>query len=272
MDGGCSRFGSDVGHCMARTLFAALFLLVPSSRALAACEGAVLTSTRPTLDVDGLTRSFIVRIPPAYDGRTRVPLVFAFHPFGTNGDYMASRAPISRVWREAISIYPTGAPRPGSGAAPAWQSGAGDAGDRDLHFFDAMLAWAREHACIDPQRVFVFGYSNGAGFAYLLACERPSAIAGLAIASGRLGCHPPQPKRVIINHGSFDATISYNEALRAAAAWSSINGCAAPPKPVADGCATASRCGAGPVTLCTYAGGHEYHAAFTETAVDFLKP
>lgn len=253
-----------------RLAIAAVFLLVPSSRALAACDGAASTSTRVTLDVDGLTRSFIVRMPAAYDGRTPSPLVFGFHPFGMNGDYMASRVPISRVWREAIVIYPTGVPRPRSGGGPAWQAAAGDLGDRDLHFFDAMLAWGREHACIDPQRVFVLGYSNGAGFAYLLACERASSIAGVAIASGRLGCRPPQPKPVVINHGSFDSTISYDEAVRAAAAWSSVNGCAAPPKPVADGCAMASRCAA-PVTLCTYAGGHEYHSSFTETAVDFLK-
>jgi polyhydroxybutyrate depolymerase len=243
----------------------------PVAHAYAACDGTPSASSRQTIVVDGLTRQFIVRAPARADGRTPAALVFAFHPFGMNGDYMAARVPIAREWRDAVTIYPTGALRPGSGASPAWQNLSGELGDRDLHFFDAMLAWAKEHLCVDEHRVFAMGYSNGAGFAYLLACERASTISGLAIASGRLPCSPARPTPVIINHGARDSTIAYDEARRAARAWSTVNGCAAPPTPTPGACAAASSCASAPVTLCTYAGGHEYHFPFTATLVDFLR-
>ncbi len=261
---------ANVLERVARALGACVCVFAAAAPAFGACDGAALSSTRSTLTVDGTARSFIVRVPATYDGRTPAPVVFGFHPFGMNGDYMASRVPVSRSWREAIAIYPTGAPRPGSGGAPAWQNAAGEMGDRDLHFFDAMLAWIRERACVDAQRVFVFGYSNGAGLAYLLACERPSAIAGLAIASGRLGCRPATSKRVIISHGSLDTTIPYDQAIRAAAEWATVNGCTAPPAPVPNGCALATSCASAPVTLCTYPGGHEYNSPFTAAATEFL--
>lgn len=241
------------------------------SPASAACDGTPASSSRQTIVVDGLTRQFIVRAPASSDGRAPAPLVFAFHPFGMNGDYMASRVPIAREWRDAVVLYPSGAFRPGSGAAPAWQNASGELGDRDLHFFDAMLAWAKAHLCVDDHRVFAMGYSNGAAFAYLLACERASTIAGLAIASGRLPCDPSRPARVIINHGSRDTTISYGEALSAARTWSMVNGCTAPPAPAPNGCAVAASCASAPVTLCTYPGGHEYHFPFTAALVDFLR-
>jgi polyhydroxybutyrate depolymerase len=250
---------------------AAAIVLAAVSPAAAACDGTPLASSRPTITVDGMPRTFIVRAPAAADGRTPAPLVFAFHPFGMNGDYMASRVPVARVWPEAVVIYPTGAPQPGAGGGPSWQTAPGALGDRDLHFFDAMLAWAQQHGCVDSKRVFAFGYSNGAGFAYLLACERGDVLAGLAIASGSLRCQPARPMPVIINHGLRDSTIPPYNAGTAAATWSTTNRCSAAPTGGRPGCSAATACASAPVTMCSYDGGHEYDSSFTATAVEFLK-
>ena len=241
-------------------------LVACASPASAASDGAPFPPSRQTLTVDGIARSFAVRAPAAYDGRRAAPVVFAFHPFGMNAEYMATRVPLARSWRQAIVVYPNG-----SGQPQSWQTTTGERGDRDLHFFDAMLSWVREHACVDAHGVYAVGYSNGAGFAYLLACERAASIAGLGIASGRLECKPSQPAPVVINHGTADGTIPYDAALDAATTWAAVNGCKAPPPPVPEGCAVARSCSFAPVTLCTYAGGHEYNSSFTATAVDFLK-
>src|SRR6185295_4615348 len=98
---------------------------------------------------------------------------------------------------------------------------------------------------------FVMGYSNGAGFASVLACQRADLIAGVAIASGRLACQPALPKPTILGHGLTDATIPYANGLEAAAAWSSRNSCKAPPKSGAPGCFAADSCSSAPLTLCT---------------------
>jgi len=132
-----------------------------------------MTSGTRTIAVDASMRTFIVRAPASADGRTPLSVVFAFHPFGTNAQYMAGRAPISSNWRDALVVFPNGTSRPGF----AWQGGAGDLEDRDLRFFDAMLAWLATNGYIDERRIFVLGYSNGARLAYLIACVRGDRIA-----------------------------------------------------------------------------------------------
>ena len=244
--------------------------IVAPANARASCDGTAVTSGTRTIAVDDLMRSFIVRAPASADGRTPLPVVFAFHPFGTDARYMASRVPVSSSWRDAIVVYPNGTPRPGSGPGFAWQGRAGDIEDRDLRFFDAMLAWLATNGCIDERRVFVLGYSNGAGLAYLIACERSDRIAAVAIVSGRMGCAPNRAKPAIISHGVADATIGYAQAVEAAGMWAAKNACQGPPAPARSaGCVAASGCAA-PVTLCTHPGGHEYDASFTPTAVEFF--
>ena len=147
------------------TIIVAAVLFAAPATSWAACDGAPVTSGSRTIAVDALMRTFVIRVPSSSDGRTPAPVVFALHPFGTNAQYMASRAPIALTWREAIVIYPNGTPRAGTGPGFAWQGRSGELEDRDLRFFDAMLTWLATNACIDETRVFVLGYSNGAGLA-----------------------------------------------------------------------------------------------------------
>jgi polyhydroxybutyrate depolymerase len=247
----------------------ALFTPVQSAQAM--CDGDTSAVGPETIEVGGLNRLFVVRTSSGVDGRTPAPVVLVFHPYGTNAQYMESRVS-TRLWPGSIMVYPEGASRPGSGYAPSWQGRQGELGDRDLQFFDAMIAWLKEHQCIDSKGVFVFGYSNGAGLAALLACERTDQIAGAAIASGRLGCTPTAARPIAITHGLRDASISYEEGVRTALAWTKVNGCKAPPKSGAPGCFDASGCGASaPVLMCTSAGGHEYSSAFTKPALELFQ-
>ena len=229
---------------------------------------------KPPQPVGTFTRPFTVRLPAAYDARTPAPLIFLFHPGGMNAQYMQGRVPVALVWPEAIAVYPNAMPRLGGGAGgfqPAWQNRPGDLDDRDVAYFDAMLDWLRANHCFDKTRVFVMGYSNGAGLSSVLACERATAIAGVAIASGNLSCTLPEPRPIILNHGLRDTTIPYQRGVEAAAAWATRNGCSAPPKSGMPGCFAAESCSAAPVVLCTFDGGHEYNEPFTKTFADFLR-
>jgi polyhydroxybutyrate depolymerase len=225
------------------------------------------------LKVGEAMRTFVVRAPKG-DVRTPAPVVFLFHPFGMNTQYMQGRVPIPRAWPEAIAVYGQGLPRFGAGAVslqPSWQTRAGEMDDRDLAYFDAMLDWVRKNHCVDDTRVFVMGYSNGANFTSVLACERASAIAGVAIASGSLSCTLQAAKPVILSHGLSDPTIRYDRAIEAAKAWTARNGCSAPPRTGAIGCFMAQACSSAPVTLCSYDGGHEFNEPFTRTLTEFFK-
>jgi polyhydroxybutyrate depolymerase len=261
---------------MSRALLLWLLVLVPGVQraAAATCTGTPGASGTIELKMGALTRSFVVRVPATYDGRTSGPLIFLFHPFGMNAQYMQGRVQIPRIWPEAIAVYPNGMPRLGAGAGglqPAWQTRPGELDDRDLVFFDAMLDWLRANHCFDEKRVFVMGYSNGAGLASVLACERAGVLAGVAIASGSLACEPAEPRPVILSHGLRDRTIEYERAVESARAWALRDGCSAPPKSGTPGCFQADSCSAAPVTLCSYDGGHEYNEPFTRSLVEFFK-
>jgi poly(3-hydroxybutyrate) depolymerase len=221
---------STVRRSVARFVMIGLCLTL-APRAWAACDGAPAPAGAQTLEVAGAQRAFVVRLPAPYDGRTPAPVVLAFHPFGMNAQYMQARAPIGRAWPEAIAVYPEGLGRPGS-AAPSWQGRPGELADRDVAFFDA--------------------------------------VAGAAIAAGRLSCVPEASKPIILGHGVRDTTIDYATGLEAARAWARVNRCTAPPRAGAPGCVGGDQCGAA-TTFCTHPGGHEYDPAFTRAAVEFFK-
>ena len=78
--------------------------------------------------------------------KQRAPLVFAFHPFGMNAQYMQGRVPIPREWPEALAVYPQGLPRGDRGFQPGWQTKPGELEDRDLVFFDTINSGVRQLA------------------------------------------------------------------------------------------------------------------------------
>src|SRR5947208_8117001 len=247
-----------------------LLLAVPRTAA-ATCSAA---SPGPTgvvdLSVGAERRTFVVRVPSGDGRRTPAPVVFVFHP-GGNAEYMLTRVNIARAWPEAIGVYPRGLARsPESDLLPIWQTRRGELHDRDLAFFDAMMAWLREHHCIDDRRVFSMGFSNGATLTGLLSCERSKDIAGFAMVAGSASCSPAAAKPAIIIHGLADPTVPYERGLAMMRSWTTRNGCTAPPGTGAAACSAATSCSA-PVVLCTHAGGHVYEPQFTKDIVDLFK-
>jgi polyhydroxybutyrate depolymerase len=248
-----------------------LSLLAAVRPAVSACVESPTPSGTIELRQGAAIRTFVVRVPTKNDAGRPTPVVFVFHPGGMNVQYMQGLVPIPRLWPEAVVVYPQALPRLPQDMRPGWQNRPGELDDRDLVFFDAMLEWLGAHACIDDRNVFVMGYSNGAQLSSVIACERSGKIAGAAIASGSLPCALPEPRPVIMSHGTRDSIISYQRAIESSSAWATRNSCSAPPKHSSPGCFMADSCATAPVVLCTYEGGHEYYDAFTRAAVDFFR-
>lgn len=151
--------------------------------------------------VDGVVRQALVYAPPqAHTNASSV--VFAFHGHGGSMQNAARNFGYHRLWPEAIVVYPQGLKTPGrltdpEGQRPGWQHAAGDQGDRDLKFFDAMLKSLKEDYSVDEKRIYATGHSNGGGFTYLLWATRGdqfAAFAPSAAASSRnLGKLKPKP-------------------------------------------------------------------------------
>src|SRR5258708_21799240 len=86
---------------------------------------------------------------------------------------------------------------------------AGAFGDRDLKFFDVMLADLKQRYHVDAKRVYATGHSNGGGFTYLLWAERGDVFAALAPSSALLarGFLKFKPKPVLHIGSSQDELV-----------------------------------------------------------------
>src|SRR4051794_32201020 len=105
-----------------------------------------------TWTIDDVARQALVHVPPAAD-KTPAPLIFAFHGHGGTMRYAATFG-YHKLWPEAIVVYMQGLNTPGAitdpeGKKPGWQRTAGDQKDRDLKFFDEVLASLRKEYKVD---------------------------------------------------------------------------------------------------------------------------
>src|SRR5690349_8170519 len=110
-------------------------------------------------------RKALVYIPNAAK-TNNTPIIFTFHGHGGNMENMYKTRRFDQLWPEAIFICPQGLNTVGQltdpeGKFPGWQKGVGADGDRDLKFFDAMLASLEKNYHIDKSRIYVTGHSNG---------------------------------------------------------------------------------------------------------------
>lgn len=160
-----------------------------------------------TFDVDGVKRTAMVFTPRKTDKLP--PLLIAFHGHGGNGAGFANGTKFPIDWPEAIEVFPNGLPsvtkRDSEGKKPGWQDTSGEAGDRDVKLFDAILS--HFYGKYDPSKVYVAGFSNGARFTYLLWSVRSKEIRAIAASAGN---STPDlnstlsPKPAAIMHGKND--------------------------------------------------------------------
>jgi polyhydroxybutyrate depolymerase len=186
---------------------------------------------------------------------------------------------IHTLWPEAIVVYPQGLNTPGrltdpEGKKPGWQGGIGDQGDRDLKFFDAMLASLHADFKVDAKRIFSTGHSNGGGFTYLLWAARGEKFAAFApsAAAAMRSRELLKPKPMLHVAGENDPLVKFAwqkdtiDAVRKlnqcgdGEPWEGLTGCTIYP----------SKIGA-PVVTFIHPGTHTYAADAPERIVKFFK-
>jgi polyhydroxybutyrate depolymerase len=187
-------------------------------RAVPAVAASTQTATRSaSLEFDGRTRTYLLHVPPAYDGKTPLPVVFVLHG-ATQSD--ASAEKMSGMSAKAdkenfLAVYPSGTGRLSD--VPTWNAGncCGYAIQNhvdDIGFFRALLEKIERDFAVDRKRIYVTGISNGAMMSYRVACEMSGQVAAIAPAEGALNvdCHPSSPVSVLIFHGTADRLVPFN--------------------------------------------------------------
>jgi polyhydroxybutyrate depolymerase len=187
-------------------------------------------------------------VPRSYDGRTRVPLVFDFHGFGSAavqqmiyGDFK----PLSE--RDGfLVVAPDGQGTTGRhfnlGAEPALQN--------DVKMVGALLDRMEATFCVDATRVFSTGMSNGGAMTTGLACQmsdRFAAFAAVAVIFYREGCAGTRPVAITAFSGTADPVVPFN--------GGKVN------------CCGGAVIGSAPAAMAGWAAHDHCNAAFTDTRV-----
>src|SRR5712691_4409317 len=189
-----------------------LFLIASVFVILVLLSRPAAAQSTMTWTIDGEARAALVFAPVPTTSNIRHPLVFAFHGHGGKMQGTSLLMHIQTLWPAAIVVYPQGlptmSPHDPQGQRPGWQQEAGQNGDRDLKFFDAMVATMKQKYTVADDRIYATGFSNGGAFSYLLWAERGKTIAAIGECAGRLwdSEHLTQPRAFLAIAGQADTT------------------------------------------------------------------
>jgi polyhydroxybutyrate depolymerase len=159
----------------------------------------------------GVRRPFMLALPNTYTGGQPAPLVLNFHGLGSNA-----------IEQAAYSRLPSAGPQDGFIVATpdtqrsrsGWKLPGMRDGEADIAFADALLDHLEKRVCIDRNREFAAGMSNGAGLSAALVCGLKGRLAAVAAVSGVNLAVPcattrTKPTTIIAFHGTSDKIVPY---------------------------------------------------------------
>jgi polyhydroxybutyrate depolymerase len=167
-------------------------------------------STILYMKAGGDSGGYIRQLPTSYTGRTPMPVVVDLHGYGVSAADMVQVTQLGTFGNRDgfITITPQVARH-----IPYWQTGFKS---KDLAFLRGVLTNVSSSLCVDQNRIFVTGYSNGAIMASVLACADAAQVAAIAPVSGVANpsqCNPSRPVPVVAFHGTSDPLVSYTGGL-----------------------------------------------------------
>ena len=172
-----------------------------------------------TILSDGNEYEYLVYVPGGLAGPA--PLVLNFHGLGGDGPGQAEYTGYRELAeREGfVVIHPSGLLIEASQGLRSWELAqeAGvnpqlDAVRDDLQFVRDLLDEATAHLCIDPERIYSTGMSNGGGFSSRLVCELADRIAAafaVTLVTHPPSCVPSQPVAFAAVHGTADDIVPF---------------------------------------------------------------
>jgi polyhydroxybutyrate depolymerase len=273
---------SHAGHCHLRQLLFFIVAALLVAGVGSATRAAEQTPAIKNWTIDGVERTALVYIPPIA-ATAPAPVVFAFHGHGGNMENSERKFAYHKTWPEAIVVYMQGLPSPGrydpEGKTPGWQKNFGDQNDRDLKFFDTVLASLKQSCKVDEKRIYATGHSNGGGFTYLLWAARPDVFAAIAPSAGGAAALRSakniNPIPVLCVAGEHDTNVPFAAQLKIMEAIRKNNNCETVGKPWASvgtlvGTIYASKTGT-PVISAIHPGTHIFPLKAPELITKFFK-
>lgn len=173
-----------------------------------------------SVNVGGQNRQFYVHAPKGLtDNR---PLLISCHGMDQDIQYQRGMAKWEEVADTAnfLVVYPGG----GTGFS-TWDI----SGDKDVNFILAIIDAMQQKYSIDPNRVYMSGFSMGGMLTYHLMNKIADRIAAFGPVSGYLmqgqAFQSARPIPLIHVHGTSDSVVGYEGSGNAVQGWAKRNGC-----------------------------------------------
>ncbi len=168
------------------------------------------TDEEITIPSGTATRTYLQHVPAIHDGATALPVIVDLHGY-TEGARIHTA--MSNLGPDGDTLgYITITPQ-GEGPVPHWVA---EVGSDDVAFIGNVLDDVESNLCVDLDRVYVTGFSNGAFLTSALVCSMADRFAAAAPVAGIQdpdGCTPSRPVPVIAFHGTADTFVSYDGSL-----------------------------------------------------------
>ena len=178
--------------------------------------------------MQGYNRSYRLHVPKGYRGERPMPLVVVLHGAFSSAAEMERHTGFSDLAdREGFVVaYPEGIGI--LGFLQHWNAGhccgkAAADGVDDIGFVIGVIDDIKRSLNIDPDRIYMTGFSNGAMLTHRFAAERPGMLAAAAPLAGAVGSRSqahaplsrlPAPRAsvpIIMLHGEADTRIPYGD-------------------------------------------------------------
>jgi polyhydroxybutyrate depolymerase len=197
----------------------------------------------------GVSRSFIVHVPPNPDANPGVVIVFHGGSIGSASQLEGTIGMDAVADREGfLTVYPETLDKNWTDGRIATQGGPDDVG-----FTRDIVNYLKATYGVSSSKVFATGLSNGGIFTYKLACDAPGLVKAIAPVSAnmaeqqRADCRPSQGMPLMMFMGTADPLMPYDGGMPklasviekfkgpltdamvsspdTAAYWAQVNGC-----------------------------------------------
>jgi polyhydroxybutyrate depolymerase len=175
-------------------------------------ENGVLPSS---INHNGSSRNYALYIPPGYNGKDALPVVFNFHGSNDNAlDHLFNTSDMRSVasfeQNPFFLVYPEAGICDGK---TTWNSSAQGGVNclDDLDFIETLIDSLSLNFKIDESKIYACGYSEGGAMALSLGVSKSNRFAAVGSVSGTmLNFNTPlNPMPTIIVHGTDDGVFPY---------------------------------------------------------------
>lgn len=169
-----------------------------------------------SITVDGLNRTYLVRLPQNYSPDRSFPLVLAFHGGSGNARSMENLTGLTSLGEREnfIVVYPEALDGFWSDRREPRNLSGGQV--NDVTFIDQLITTLQNTYNIDRARIYATGISNGGFMSQVLACDLSDRIAGIAPVASNLpvslsqDCPAKRPVPVMYILGTEDPIVPYD--------------------------------------------------------------